>query len=466
MEKKEEQEKKKNAWLSYGKREMKAVSSLNEDYKKFLSASKTERLAAANSVKEAEKAGFVNLEQVIAEGREIKPGDKIYAVWMKKTAAFFVIGEEPLTCGMNILGAHIDSPRLDIKQVPLYEDREFGYLDTHYYGGIKKYQWVTLPLALYGVVVKKDGTVVDIAIGDKADDPVLCITDLLPHLGADQMKKGAANVIEGEDLNILIGSCPLEGEDKEAVKAQLLKFFKEQYDIEEDDFLSAEIEVVPAGAARDLGLDRSMVLGYGHDDRVCAYTSLRAILETRAPKKTSVCLLTDKEEIGSVGATGAQSFFFENTVAEILAAMGEESNLAVRRALSRSRMLSSDVSAGFDPIYPGVNEAKNTAYLGHGLCFNKFTGARGKSGSNDANAEYVAVVRKIMDDNKVFWQTSELGKVDQGGGGTIAYISAKYGMEVIDAGVAVLSMHAPWEAISKADVYEAVKAYKAFLKDA
>ncbi|MBR6406097.1 MAG: aminopeptidase [Lachnospiraceae bacterium] len=457
---------KKNAWTSYRKRETKTVLSLNEDYKKFLSASKTERLAAENSIIAAEKAGFVNLQTIIAEGREIKPGDKIYAVWMKKTAALFVIGEEPLTAGMNILGAHIDSPRLDIKQVPLYEDKEFAYLDTHYYGGIKKYQWVTLPLAIYGVIVKKDGTVVNVAVGDKDGDPVLCITDLLPHLGADQMKKGAANVIEGEDLNVMIGSRPLEGEEKEAVKAQLLKFFKDTYDIEEDDFLSAELEIVPAGAARDLGFDRSMVIGYGHDDRVCAYTSLRAILETPAPKKTAVCLLTDKEEIGSVGATGAQSFFFENTVAEILNLMGETNNLAVRHALSRSRMISSDVSAGFDPIYPGVNESKNSAFLGHGICFNKFTGARGKSGSNDANAEYVAVIRKIMDDNKVAFQTCELGKVDQGGGGTIAYISAKYGMEVIDAGVPVLSMHAPWEVVSKADVYEAVKCYKAFLKDA
>ncbi len=457
---------KKNAWLSYKKREEKAVFALNEDYKKFLSAGKTERRMAANTIAEAEKAGYVNLDTVIKEGRSVKPGDKIYAVWMKKTVALFVIGTEPLTSGMNILGAHIDSPRLDIKQVPLYEDQEFAYLDTHYYGGIKKYQWVTLPLALYGVIVKKDGTVVDVAVGDKPGDPVLCITDLLPHLAADQMKKGAASVIEGEDLNIMIGSRPVAGEEKEAVKAQLLKFFKEQYGIEEDDFLSAEIEVVPAGEARDLGFDRSMVIGYGQDDRVCAYTSMRAILETEAPKKTAVCLLTDKEEIGSVGATGAQSYFFENAVAEILNAMGETNNLAVRRALSHSRMLSSDVSAGFDPIYPGVNESKNSAFLGHGICFNKFTGARGKSGSNDANAEYVAVIRKIMDDNQVAFQTAELGKVDQGGGGTIAYISAKYGMEVIDAGVAVLSMHAPWEVVSKADVYEAVKAYKAFLKDA
>ncbi len=456
---------KKNAWTSYRKRETKTVLSLNEDYKKFLSASKTERLAAENSIIAAEKAGFVNLQTIIAEGREIKPGDKIYAAWMKKTAALFVIGEEPLTAGMNILGAHIDSPRLDIKQVPLYEDKEFAYLDTHYYGGIKKYQWVTLPLAIYGVIVKKDGTVVNVAVGDKDGDPVLCITDLLPHLGADQMKKGAANVIEGEDLNVMIGSRPLEGEEKEAVKAQLLKFFKDTYDIEEDDFLSAELEIVPAGAARDLGFDRSMVIGYGHDDRVCAYTSLRAILETPAPKKTAVCLLTDKEEIGSVGATGAQSFFFENTVAEILNLMGETNNLAVRHALSRSRMISSDVSAGFDPIYPGVNESKNSAFLGHGICFNKFTGARGKSGSNDANAEYVAVIRKIMDDNKVAFQTCELGKVDQGGGGTIAYILAKYDREAIDSGVALHNMHAPWELSSKADIYEAERGYEVFLKE-
>lgn len=457
---------KKNAWLSYKKREEKAVFALNEDYKKFLTASKTERLAVKNTIEAAEKAGFVNLETLIAEGKTVKPGDKIYAVWMKKTAALFVIGEEPLCAGMNILGAHIDSPRLDIKQVPLYEDKEFAYLDTHYYGGIKKYQWVALPLAIYGVIVKKDGTVVDVAIGDKPGDPVLVITDLLPHLGADQMKKDAGRIIEGEDLNVMIGSRPLEGEEKEAVKAQLKKFFKDTYDIEEDDFLSAELEVVPAGETRDLGMDRSLVIGYGHDDRVCAYTSLRAILETEAPRKTSVCLLTDKEEVGSIGATGAQSFFFENTIAELMNLMGETNNLAVRRALANSRMISSDVSAGFDPIYPGVNEPKNSAYLGHGICFNKFTGARGKSGSNDANAEYVAVIRRVMEDNKVAFQTSELGKVDQGGGGTIAYISAKYGMCVIDAGVPVLSMHAPWEVVSKADVYEAVKCYKAFLKDA
>ena len=414
----------------------------------------------------------------------LSAGDKVYAQTHGKAVIFAHIGAKPLVNGLNILGAHIDSPRLDLKQNPLFERNGLVHLDTHYYGGIKHYQWVTLPLALHGVVAKKDGSVVQVNVGEDADDPVFCVSDLLIHLAKDQMKKTASEVVAAEDLDVLVGSRPMVLSDadkkkedadksdleklaaKEPVKAFVLQLLAKKYGMEEEDFLSAEIEVVPAGPARELGFDRSMVIGYGHDDRVCAYTSLRAILETPAPKKTAVCLLTDKEEIGSVGATGAQSFFFENTVAEILNLMGETNNLAVRHALSRSRMISSDVSAGFDPIYPGVNESKNSAFLGHGICFNKFTGARGKSGSNDANAEYVAVIRKIMDDNKVAFQTCELGKVDQGGGGTIAYISAKYGMEVIDAGVPVLSMHAPWEVVSKADVYEAVKCYKAFLKDA
>jgi len=457
---------KKNAWLSYNGKEAKQLEDLNDSYKAFLTESKTERLAVKNTLLLAEAAGYKNLEDLVKTGAKVKPGDKIYAVGMKKTVALFHIGEKPLEEGMNILGAHIDSPRMDIKQNPLYEDNEFAYLDTHYYGGIKKYQWVALPLALYGVVVKKDGTLLDIAIGDHEDDPVLGITDLLIHLSADQMQKNASVVIEGEKLDLMVGSKPLEGEEKDAVKAQILKFFKERYDIEEDDFISAELEVVPAGKARDFGLDRSMVVGYGQDDRVCAYTSLIAILEEEKIEKTAVCLLTDKEEIGSVGATGAQSMFFENAVAEILYLMGDTSNIAVRRALKNSRMLSSDVSAAFDPVFYDVMEKKNAAFFGHGVCFNKFTGRGGKSGSNDANAEYIAVIRRIMDDNDVRFQTCELGKVDQGGGGTIAYISAKYGMEVIDAGVAVLCMHAPWEICSKSDIYETKKAYRAFLREA
>ena len=455
---------KKNAWLGYSAKEEKELERLNEAYKEFLSKSKTERLAAANVVAEAEKAGFRNLEDLMKEGAKPAPGDRIYAVGMKKTVALFVIGQRPLTEGLNILGAHIDSPRLDLKQVPLYEDTEFAYLDTHYYGGIKKFQWVALPLALYGVIAKKDGTVVDVAIGDGENDPVVGITDILPHLGKDQLKKTAAEMIDGEKLDVMIGSRPLKDEEKNAVKAQLLKVFKERYGVEEDDFISAEIEVVPAGKARDFGLDRSMVIGYGQDDRVCAYTSFAALLKSKKPARTSCCLLTDKEEIGSVGATGAQSMFFENAVAKILKLMGEPCHLALRDALANSRMLSSDVSAAYDPMFPETMEKKNSAYFGYGVCFNKYTGARGKSGSNDASAEYVALVRRIMDDGGVRFQTAELGRVDQGGGGTIAYISAKYGMNVIDSGVAVLSMHAPWEVCSKSDIYEAYKAYKAFLE--
>ena len=457
---------KKNAWLSYTAKELKDLEKLNNAYKTFITESKTERLSVENTVKMAKENGYKDLEDVLQNGEKIWPGDKIYAVGMKKTVAFFHIGKKPLTEGMNILGAHIDSPRMDVKQVPLYEDTEFAYLDTHYYGGIKKYQWVTIPLALYGVIVKKDGTVIKVAIGDKEDDPVLMITDLLIHLSQDQMKKTASVVIEGEELDLMVGSKPLKGKEKDAVKEQILKFFKDVYDVDEDDFLSAELEVVPAGKARDMGLDRSMVTGYGQDDRVCAFTSLSALLASDQLERTGVCLLTDKEEIGSVGATGAQSMFFENTVAEILYAMGEKEAIAVRRALKNSKMLSSDVSAAFDPNFPSVMEKKNAAYFGYGVCFNKFTGSRGKSGSNDANPEFIAQIRRILDDNQVRFQTGELGKVDQGGGGTIAYLTAKYGMQVIDAGVPVLSMHAPWEICSKSDIYEAKKAYVAFLKNA
>ena len=460
----------KNAWLDYTEQDEKELEQTARAYRLFLDAGKTERECVEELVRQAEAAGYVSLEQKKASGEKIKTGDKIYAVGMKKIMALFHIGQEPLENGMNILGAHIDSPRLDLKQNPLYEDTDLAYLDTHYYGGVKKYQWVALPLAIHGVAVKKDGTVVKVAVGEEEADPVVYITDLLIHLAGKQMQKKAAEVIEGENLDILIGSRPLKDLDddkkKEAVKANVLNILKEKYDIEEEDFLSAELEIVPAGKARDCGLDRSMVAGYGQDDRVCAYTSFLAMMEMENPVKTSCCLLTDKEEIGSVGATGMQSRFFENTVAELMEGMGDYSDLALRRALSRSCMLSSDVSAGYDPAYAECFEKKNSAYLGRGIVLNKYTGSRGKSGSNDANAEYVARVRKVFDDHNVAFQTAELGKVDVGGGGTIAYIAALYGMEVIDSGVAVLSMHSPWEVTSKADIYEAKKAYKAFLLDA
>jgi aspartyl aminopeptidase len=406
---------------------------------------------------------------VIAEHTALKAGDRVYANNMGKGMALFVIGKESMEKGMNILGAHIDSPRLDLKQDPLYEDTDFAMLDTHYYGGIKKYQWVTLPLALHGVIAKKDGTVVKVNIGDKPGDPVFGVSDLLIHLSAEQLEKKAAKVIEGENLDLLIGSIPMQTEDekvKEKVKANIMNLLTKEYGIEEEDFLSAEIEVVPAGEAKDYGFDRSMIMGYGHDDRVCAYPSFEAMLVTENPEITSVCLLVDKEEIGSVGASGMESRFFENTVAEVMNAAGTYSELALRRALANSKVLSSDVSAAFDPNFPSVMTKRNTAYFGKGLVFNKYTGARGKSGSNDANAEYVGKLRNIMDSNDVSFQTAELGKVDQGGGGTIAYILANYGMNVIDSGVPVLNMHAPWEIISKVDLYEAYRGYIAFLKEA
>lgn len=455
-----------NVWLTYDEKDVEELEKLSDEYKAFLSRCKTERECTAYFTKEAEKAGYRSLDTLISEGASLKEGDKVYAVGMGKTIALFQIGRKPVTDGMNILCAHIDSPRLDLKQVPLYEDTELAFLDTHYYGGIKKYQWVTIPLALHGVIAKKDGSVVEVNIGEDPEDPIVYVTDLLVHLASKQLAKKGSEVVTGENLDILVGSRPLEGEEKDAVKANILRLLKEKYDMEEDDFLSAEIEVVPAGPARDCGLDRSMIAGYGHDDRVCAFPSFQAMIETEAPEKTSCCILVDKEEIGSVGATGMQSMFFENTVAELLALMGMDSNLAVRRTLARSKMLSSDVSAAYDPAYSEAFEKKNCAFFGKGLVLNKYTGARGKSGSNDANAEYLAQLRRIFDDNKVAFQTAELGKVDFGGGGTIAYIAALYGMEVVDSGVAVLSMHAPCEIISKADLYEAKKGYAAFLKEA
>ncbi|MCR5823530.1 MAG: aminopeptidase [Lachnospiraceae bacterium] len=457
--------KKANAWLKYNDKKRKEVNALAEDYKAFLSANKTERECVKSAVELAKKNGYKDLKDLIKAGTKLKAGDKVYYNNMGKALALFIIGTRPLEDGMKILGAHVDSPRLDLKQVPLYENTEQALLDTHYYGGIKKYQWVTLPLALHGVVAKKDGSVIELNIGEDENDPVFEVSDLLVHLAAKQVEKTGAKVIEGEDLNILVGSEPLKGIDKDAVKENLLKILKEKYDMDEDDFLSAEIEAVPAGPARDLGLDRSMITGYGHDDRVCAYTSLVAMLETKSVDRTAACLLVDKEEIGSVGATGMQSFFFENAIAELVNLTGDYSELKVRRALANSHMLSSDVSAAFDPNYPDVFETKNAAYFGKGIVYNKYTGVKGKSGSNDANAEYIAQIRAAMDKNDVAFQTAELGKIDVGGGGTIAYIMAKYNMQVIDAGVPVLCMHSPWEIVSKSDVYEAKQAYLAFLKE-
>ncbi|HJB05281.1 MAG TPA: aminopeptidase [Candidatus Merdibacter merdigallinarum] len=454
----------KNVWETYEEQEMNEVFALAEDYKRFISENKTERACVKSAVAMAEARGYRDLREVIRRQETLKPQDKVYLTMMEKSIVLFHLGDRPLEEGMHILGAHIDSPRLDLKQNPVYENTELAYLDTHYYGGIKKYQWVTLPLALHGVIVKKDGTSVDVCIGEKEDDPVFVISDLLIHLSNDQMQKKAASVIEGEDLNVTFGSMPLKEEEKDKVKANVLKLLKERYDVEESDLVSAEIEVVPAGKARDLGIDRSMVIGYGQDDRVCAYTSLVALLEMENVEKTAVCLLVDKEEVGSQGATGMQSCFFENALAEVMDRMGIYSELKVRRALQHSKMLSSDVSAAYDPNYAGVMETNNCAYFGKGLVFNKYTGARGKSGCNDANAEYMAELRAVMEKGNVAYQTSELGKVDQGGGGTIAYILANYGMEVIDSGVALHNMHAPWEVSSKADIYEAKKGYLAFLK--
>ena len=457
-----------NAWKIYTADQLKELDQINSRYKVCLDEGKTERECVRLTVKEIEKKGYRNLKDIKGS---LKAGDKVYAVCMGKSIAMFLIGKEPLENGMNILGAHIDSPRIDVKQNPLYENEDLAYLDTHYYGGIKKYQWVTLPLALHGVIVKTDGTVQKVNIGEKEDDPVFVVTDLLIHLGGKQMEKKASTVIEGEKLDLLIGSRPLEKEEgldedeKDAVKANVMKILTDYYNMEEEDFLSAELEIVPAGKARDCGLDRSMILAYGQDDRVCAFTSLFAMLDVEDVERTSCCILVDKEEIGSVGATGMHSRFFENVVAELVALTEGESDLKVRRALQNSKMLSSDVSAAYDPMYAEAFEKRSAAFFGRGLVFNKFTGARGKSGSNDANAEYLAEVRRAMNAEDVSYQFAELGKVDLGGGGTIAYIMANYGMEVIDSGVAVLSMHAPWEVTSKADVYEAYRGYKSFLRN-
>jgi len=464
----------KNVWEKYTQAELKKLEAFSKEYIDFISECKTERECVDSVVNTIEEAGFVELNKLIAAKKKLKTGDKVYAVNMNKNVAMFIIGKRPLEEGMNILGAHIDSPRMDLKQNPLYEDSELALLDTHYYGGIKKYQWVTIPLALHGVIIKKDGTTVEVNIGEDADDPVFFVSDLLIHLASEQLEKKGNKVVEGEALDVIVGHKPLiikpsnkKGEDeksKSPVKDNFLDILKKNYDVEEEDFLSAEIEVVPAGRAREAGLDRSLILGYGHDDRVCAFPSMKAMLNVKNLDRTACCLLVDKEEIGSVGATGMQSKFFENTVAELLALTGEYNDLTLRRCLKSSAMLSSDVSAGFDPTYASAFEKKNAAFLGHGMVFNKFTGARGKSGSNDANAEYIAHIREVLAKDKVDFQTAELGKVDIGGGGTIAYILALFGMNVIDAGIAVLNMHAPWECISKADLYETLKGYEAFLK--
>ena len=467
-----------NAWKKYPEgKKRKEVMDFAEGYRQFLSQCKTERECTSYFINEAEKCGFKDLAVIIEKNKKLKAGDKVYLSNRGKGLALFVIGKEPLEKGMNILGAHMDSPRMDLKQNPLYEDTEMALLDTHYYGGIKTYQWVTLPLALHGVVVKADGTSVNINIGEDPSDPVFGVSDLLIHLAGDQMQKKASEAIEGEALDVLVGSIPLDqavkGKDKkekedkkDLVKKNILRILKEKYDMEEEDFLSAEIEVVPAGAARNYGFDESMIMGYGHDDRVCAYPSFMAIAAAKNPSKTLACLLVDKEEIGSVGATGMESRFFENTVAELANLTGEYSELVVRRALTNSKALSSDVSAAFDPNYPSVNEKKNACYFGKGLVFNKYTGSRGKSGSNDASAEYMGELRGIFDKDGISYQTAELGKVNQGGGGTIAYILGNYSMLVIDSGVGVLNMHAPWEIISKVDLYESFRGYCSFLKNA
>jgi aspartyl aminopeptidase len=452
------------AWDKYSKEDLDKVMALSERYIDFMSKCKTERECVDEFIALAEIQGYKDINSYIAEGKQLKAGDRVYANCMGKTLALFLIGSEPVEKGFKILGAHVDSPRLDLKQNPLYEDSDLAFLKTHYYGGVKKYQWVTIPLAIHGVVVKKDGTIVNVVIGEDEKEPVVGISDLLIHLAGDQMQKTLAKGIEGESLNVCIGSMPID--DKEAknrVKLNVLRLLNEKYDIAEEDFVSAELEVVPAGRARSYGLDSSMVMAYGHDDRICSYTSFEAMMNIKETDKTCITLLVDKEEVGSIGATGMQSRFFENTVAEIVNLIGDYSDLKVRRALANSKMLSSDVSAAFDPNYPSVSEKQNNAFFGKGVVFNKYTGARGKGGCNDANPEFIAELRRIMEKHNVSWQTSELGKVDQGGGGTIAYILAEYGMEVIDSGVALHNMHAPWEIASKADIYEACRAYEAFL---
>lgn len=458
--------KRKNAWETYTDADLEKLEKINKEYRILLDAGKTERECVRETIRLAEEKGYRNLDVVIEAGETLSKGDKVYASYMGRAIVLYQIGEEPIENGMYILGAHIDSPRIDVKQVPLFEEKGYVYLDTHYYGGIKKYQWLSTPMSLHGVIIKKDGSEVNVVIGENEEEPVFVITDILPHLGKEQAKKTSIEFVSAEKMDLLIGSKPAKDEKEEAAKQNILALLKESYGIEEDDFLSAELEIVPAGKARECGIDRSMIMGYGQDDRVCAFTSLMALLEVESVKKTACCILVDKEEIGSVGASSMSSYFFENTIAELMDRTGEYSELKLRRALARSRMLSSDVSAAFDPMYSECFESKNSAYFGNGLVFNKYTGSRGKGGSNDANPEYVAMLRKVMEDAGVIFQTAELGAVDMGGGGTIAYIMAEKAMDVIDSGIAVLGMHAPYEVTSKADIYEAVKGYKAFLLQA
>lgn len=454
----------KNLWNVYSEEQLKELEKVNHEYCGCLDAGKTERECVRTTIRMAEEAGYQDMKQLIKEGKSLQSGDKVYMDYMERAIVLFQLGTEPLEDGMNILGSHIDSPRIDVKQNPLYEEKEIAYLDTHYYGGIKKFQWVTLPLAMHGVVIKKDGTKIDIVIGEEDSDPTFVITDILPHLGKQQRTKKVEEFIEGEKMDLIIGNRPVKGEEKDAVKARMLQILKDKYGMEEEDFMSAEIELVPAGKAKECGLDRSMILAYGQDDRVCAFTSLMAMLSQKSVVRTACCLLVDKEEIGSVGASGMTSKFFENAVAEFVALCGDYSDIKLRRTLSNSKMLSSDVSAAYDPMFEEAFEKKNCAYFAYGPVFNKYTGSGGKSGSNDANPEYIAQLRFIMEENDINFQTAELGKVDFGGGGTIAYLMAAYGMEVVDSGVAVMSMHAPWELTSKADIYESVRCYEAFLK--
>lgn len=453
-----------NLWKIYDEKHLEELERVNKQYRECLDAGKTERECVRETIRLAKEAGYRDMKELRKNKESVKAGDKVYMDYMGRAIILFQAGTQPIENGMNILGAHIDSPRIDIKQNPLYEEQEVAYLDTHYYGGVKKYQWVAMPLAIHGVVIRKDGTKTDIVIGEKDDEPGFIITDLLPHLGRKQMEQNADKFIDGEKMDLVIGNRPLKGEEKDAVKAEMLRLFHDYYGIEEEDFLSAELEIVPAGKAKECGLDRSMIMAYGQDDRVCAFTSLMAMLAEKEVERTSCCILIDKEEIGSVGASGATSRFFENTVAELIALMGEYNELTLRRALANSKMLSSDVSAAYDPMFEEAYEKKNCAYFAHGPVFNKYTGSGGKSGSNDSNPEYIAQLRRVMEENNVNFQTSEMGRVDVGGGGTIAYLMAVYGMEVIDSGVAVMCMHAPWELTSKADIYEAVRCYEAFLK--
>ena len=456
--------KKEVAWKKYSETDINKLNELANDYKKFITNNKTEREITKEVIKRVEEKGFINLDELVKNNTKLKPNDKIYVNNRNKSIALFVIGQEPLENGINILGAHIDSPRLDVKANPLYEEEGFVYLDTHYYGGIKKYQWVTTPLAIHGVIVKKDGTTINVNIGEKDTDPVFCVTDLLPHLADEQMKKEATKVVEGENLDLLFGSRPNKDEE-DAVKNYILELLKDKYDVTEEDFLSSELEIVPAGAARDAGLDKSMVLAYGQDDKSCAFTSFKAFLEVENPTRTTSCILVDKEEIGSVGSTGMESNFYENAIMKMNKLMGNTDYLTTTKTLENSYMLSSDVNAGYDPLYKDVMDKNNASFLGKGLVFSKYTGSKGKMGSNDADAEYIAKIRKVMDDNNISYQISELGKVDIGGGGTIAYILANKSVQVIDAGVAVLSMHAPWEITSKADLYESYLGYISFLKE-